>query len=545
MKRRTFIKKSMGAAAVPVVLHGLPMRAFAEGFSKMAADGSNDRVVVMIQLMGGNDGLNTLVPVKQYQKYKEFRPYTSIPDTGSRKYILLNKNDPEEEQLGLHPNMHHFKEMYDNNLVTIVQNVAYENVDLSHFRGRDIWFMGGGADDYWQSGWMGRYLDSTFEGYPEEYPNDEMPDPLGLEFGYNMSLIYQREEGIPAGLAIIDPDTFSQLVSGAGVDPPDWLPDSYYGEEMQYLMDLELKSNQYADRLKEVYETGINSPNVVYPEIYPGEVAQNYQKNDLALQLQTIAKLISGGSKTKTYLVKLNGFDSHADQVLENDSTQGVHAALLYHLSSAVKAFYDDLKDQGLDERVLTVTTSEFGRRVNDNASFGTDHGTAAPQFIFGPKLKQRLFGSPPDLSDLDGGNLKHEFDYRQIYTSLLVDWMGTPPDVIDDVRWSDFVSSRLDLFHKPDGIGEGRGFAEIADFVVYPNPARGSANVRFDLKKQGPVELVIYDLNGRKVRNPFSGQKSVGEHIIPFSIVGLPPGYYLVRLKSGLKTQSKKLVVR
>jgi uncharacterized protein (DUF1501 family) len=545
MKRRTFIKKSLGAATLPVVLQGIPISAFAEKFSKMAAGSNNDRVVVMIQLMGGNDGLNTLVPINQYDKYKEFRPYISLPDQGSRKFILLNENDPLDQQLGLHPEMHHFKEMYDEDMVTIVQNVAYDNVDLSHFRGRDIWFMGGGADDHWHSGWMGRYLDSSFEGYPEEYPNDEMPDPLGLEFGYNMSLIYQREEGIPAGLAILDPETFNQLVSGSGVEPPEWLPDSYYGDEMQYLMDIELQSNQYAHRIKEVYDEGINSPNVTYPETYPGQVEEGYKKNDLAWQLQAVAKMISGGSKTKTFLVKLNGFDSHADQVLENDSTQGVHAALLYHLSSAVKAFYDDLKDQGLDQKVITITTSEFGRRVYDNASFGSDHGAAAPQFIFGPQLKQRVFGNPPNLSAIDDGNLKHEFDYRQIYTSLLVDWMGTSPEVIDDVRWSDFVDSRLDLFYTPDGIGEGKGFAEIGEVAVYPNPAREKTNVKFVLTKQGPVELSVYDLNGRRVRNIFNGQKQIGVHLFPVSLIGLRPGYYLIRLKSGIKVQSKKLVIQ
>jgi len=545
MKRRTFLKKSISAASLPLVLQGLPMRAFADAFSKMAALSNSDRVVVMIQLMGGNDGLNTLIPVQQYGQYKEFRPYISIPESGSRKYILLNENDPPEQQLGLHPEMYHFKEMYDDKLVTIVQNVAYDNVDLSHFRGRDIWFSGSGANEYWHSGWMGRYLDSSYEGYPEEYPNEEMPDPLGLEFGYNMSLIYQREEGIPAGLAILDPETFNQLVSGAGVDPPEWLPDSFYGDELQYLMDLELQSNQYAHRIKEVYDAGINSPDVEYPEIYPGEVEEGYKKNDLSWQLQAVAKMISGGSKTRTFLVKLNGFDSHAEQVLENDSTQGVHAALLYHLSSAVKAFYDDLKDQGLDSKVVTVTTSEFGRRVYDNASFGSDHGTAAPQFVFGPLLKHRLLGNPPDLSDLEDGNLKHEFDYRQIYTSLLVDWLGTPPEVINDVRWSEFVGSRLDLFFTPDGIEESNGVGGTEEFLVYPNPAVNSTNVKFSLKKKGPVELSMYDVKGRKVKTLISETKTEGEHTFPVSLLGLQPGYYLLRLRNGMKIQSKKLIIQ
>ena len=545
MKRRSFIKTSLGAAAVPIFVNGLPMQLLANGFTKMAAASTNNRVVVIIQLMGGNDGLNTLVPVDQYNEYFDLRPNIAIPDTGSRKYIPLNPTDPPESQLGLHPDMSHFKEMYDDDRVTIVQNVAYDNPDMSHFRGRDIWFMGGGSTDNYHSGWLGRYLDGTYEGYPDEYPNEEMPDPLGLEFGFNQSLLFQREQGIPAGLAILDPDTFYQLTSGAGIDPPDWLPDSYYGDEMAYLMDLELKSNQYADRIKEVYENGSNSENVVYPETYPGEVEEGYQTNDLAWQLKAVAKLLSGGSKTKTFLVKLNGFDTHADQTLDGNSTEGIHAALLYHLSSAVKAFYDDMKDQGFEHRVLTLTTSEFGRRVESNASFGTDHGTAAPQLLFGPMLKHRLIGNPPNLSDLIDGNLKHAFDYRQIYTGILMDWMEAPPEIVDEVLWSDFVDSRLELFHDAIGYPEENRFTRIDNLKIYPNPASGATHAEFSLNKPGHIELSLFDLNGRNVAKIFEGQKSSGKHQISFSVASLESGYYLLRLKSGFKIQSKKLIVQ
>lgn len=521
------------------------MRILANGFTKMAAASPNDRVVVIIQLMGGNDGLNTLIPLDQYDEYYDFRPNIAIPESGGNKYIPLNPEEPAESQLGLHPRMGQFKEMYDDDRITIVQNVAYENPDMSHFRGRDIMFMGGGASDNYHSGWLGRYLDGTYEGYPNAYPNEEMPDPLGLEFGFNQSLLFQREQGIPAGLAILDPDTFYQLTSGAGVDPPDWLPESHYGKEMAYLLDLELKSNQYADRIKDVYENGTNSPDVDYPETYPGEVEEGYQTNDLAWQLKAVAKLLSGGSKTKTFLVKLNGFDTHADQTLNNDPTEGIHAALLYHLSSAVKAFYADMKDQGFEHRVLTLTTSEFGRRVESNASFGTDHGTAAPHFLFGPMLKHRIIGNPPDLSNLIDGNLMHEFDYRQIYTGILIDWMEAPPEIVDEVHWSDFVDSRIELFHDHIGFTEEKGFTQIDEIRLFPNPAKSITQLEFKLNKPAHVEIAVFDLNGRKVASLFEGQKNGGHHLLPFSVETLNSGYYLVRLRSGFKIQSKKLLVQ
>ncbi len=501
MKRRAFIKKSIGAAAIPVLASGVPMRLMSNELMQLMASGTNDNIVVLIQLMGGNDGLNTTIPVNQYDTYKQYRENIAIPQTGNRKYINLNPADPANEQLGVHPDMTHFKQMFDDKMVTIVQNVAYDNTDLSHFRGRDIWFMGGDANDTLHSGWMGRYLDNTYQGYPDDYPNDEMPDPLGLEFGYSMSLAFQREEGIPAGLAIIDPETFYQIVSGSGVSPPDWLPDSYYGEELKYIMDLELKSNQYAERIKEVYDLGVNSPEVVYPEEYPGEAPEGYKKNDLAWQLQAVARLLSGGSKTKLFIVKINGFDTHADQTLADDSTQGIHAALLYHVSSAIKAFYDDLKDQGFDQKLLTFTMSEFGRRVNSNGSFGTDHGMAAPLFLFGPMLKNQILGEVPDLTNLNDGNLIHQFDYRQIYTSILVDWLKAPPEIVEVVGWDDYVDSRLDLFHNPDGINEQNKLINNAVLSVYPNPAREYTNIKLELIAGFKIKLQLSDLNGNIIQ--------------------------------------------
>lgn len=535
----------MGTAAIPVAFQGMPVRALANQLMQLSAGSTNDNIIVLVQLMGGNDGLNTLVPVGQYDTYLEQRENIALPNEGDRKYILMNENDPLDKQLGLHPEMTHVKEMYDENMVAVVQNVAYENPDLSHFRGRDIWFMGGGANDKWHSGWMGRYLDGTYEGYPDGYPNDDAPDPLGLEFGYTQSLIFQREEGIPAGLSIIDPDTFLQLISGGGVEPPDWLPDSYYGDEMQYLMDLELTSNKYAERIKEVFDAGTNTEGVDYPESYPGEVEETYKTNDLGWQFKTVARLLSGGSKTKMFLVKINGFDSHADQTLPDDPTQGVHAALLYYVSASVKAFYDDLKAQGMDQKVITMTVSEFGRRVSSNASFGTDHGMAAPVLLFGPMLKPGIYGNTPDLSDLNDGNLKFEFDYRQIYTSVLVDWLSAPPEIVEEVRWEDFVDSRLDLFQTPDSVQENGGMSSASELSIFPNPATDQASIEFNLNKSGYIELGVYDINGRKVLSLYEGNMDSGKQIVTASVQGLKSGYYLVRLRTGLKVSSKKLIVK
>jgi len=544
MKRRSFIKKTFGAAVAPIILGGIPLNVIANQFSNLMAFSQNNKVVVMVQLAGGNDGLNTLIPLEQYATYLDYRANIAVPSTGDRKYILLDENVPADEQLGLHPDMEAFKNMYDDNLVHIVQNVGYDEMNMSHFRGRDIFFMGGGTSDHYASGWMGRYLNETYQGYPEAYPNEDMPDPLGIEFGYAQSLAFQREEGIPAGLAIADPDTFYQLVTNTGVEPPTWLPDSYAGDEMQFLMDLELKSNQYAERIKAVYDSGENAASVTYPETYPHEVIPAYRNNNLSWQLKNVARLISGGSKTKLFIVKLDGFDTHAEQVIEDNPTMGVHAALLYHLNTSIKAFYDDLNAQGLQNRVLTFTTSEFGRRVNSNDSHGTDHGKAAPMFFFGPMLKAGISGHVPNLSDLNDGNLRVEYDYRQALTSVLKDWLETPDEIISEVYWEDFIDSRLDLFQSSSSIEEHGQVAGLNRLAAYPNPAITNTTVEIELNNSIHLELAIYDLHGRKLKHIFSGEKATGNHQFSFDVRSFSKGMYLIRLQSGGKSLSYKLAV-
>jgi hypothetical protein len=252
MKRRSFLK-SIPLVTAPAFINGLPLRMLAGSLGLFPGPQKNNRVVVVIQLAGGNDGLNAVIPVAQYDSYYNFRTNIAIPQDGERKYINLDNSFPLEQQLGLHPDMTGFKSLYDETKAMIIQNLGYENMNMSHFRGRDIWFNGGNYDDYFPSGWAGRFLEHIYPGYPDDYPNPGMPDPLALEFGYTISLLFQRDAGIPAGLAITDPASFYSLITGTGIEPPTVIPENHAGEEMEYIMDLELKSNQYASRLNNVY----------------------------------------------------------------------------------------------------------------------------------------------------------------------------------------------------------------------------------------------------------------------------------------------------
>jgi len=506
MNRRSFLKKAPIAAGAPLMLNGLSLQAMAEQspLQRLAASSNNDRVLVIIQLHGGNDGLNALIPINQYGRYYDLRPNIAIADKGKRGVIPLDSTLSDEQQLGLHPDMLGMKDLYDQGLMSIVQSVAYDNINGSHFRSRDIWFMGGDYDEYTDSGWIGRYLDQLFPGYPDSYPNEEMPDPLGIEIGNSVSLGFHRDNGIPTSIAISNPQQFYNLINSVGVDPPESVADTYYGHELQWILDIEQKSNQYAGRLRELYERGGNS-GVQYPEKYPLNAPANSLRNGLAPQLQMIARLLSGGIQTKVFLARIGGFDTHASQVEEYDASMGVHAALLYHISEAMKAFQADLRALGLENRVMTVTMSEFGRRAKSNGSYGTDHGTAAPMFVFGRNVKPGVVGTNPDLNDLNRNNLKHQFDYRQVFGSLIQDWMQADDATIERTKFADFITpeSKIELVGDPITSVDAIQFMNERYYLkpCSPNPADGLTQITYRINAREWVMVELIDTMGNQLK--------------------------------------------
>ena len=309
MDRRKFIKKiSIVGAAAPFLINGIPMRALGSTsiFNKLLNKADNNgKIMVLIQLHGGNDGLNTFVPLNMYDEYYNIRANVALPVNGKRKISKLDESLADEQQLGLHPDIFNFKKMYDEASAAVVQNVGYENMNMSHFRSRDIYFMGGDYDDRFRSGWIGRWLNYEYPGYPDNYPSAQYPDPLALELGNTNSLAFHRENGIPIGLSIANPQAFYDLISSVGIIPPINFPDSYYGDELAFLMEMEKKAESYAERLKFLYDRGSNSANIIYPERYLLSAPTNYMHNPLSEQLKILTRLISGGSSTQVYIVRI------------------------------------------------------------------------------------------------------------------------------------------------------------------------------------------------------------------------------------------------
>lgn len=360
-------------------------------------------MVVLIQLNGGNDGLNTVIPLGQYDAYHAARANIAIPEN---KILRLKGFD----QTGLNPAMPEMQWLFEAGKLAIIQGVSYPQPNFSHFRATDIWLTGADAGQILSTGWAGRYLDERYPQFPRNYPNPDVPDPLAIQVGSLVSPALQGP-GLTMGMAISNPNSFYDLIN----DKSEPVSDSRAGDQLAYIREMAVKTDQYAGVIKAAAQK-VTKQSDCYPA--PG-------KNPLADQLKIVARLVAGGLRTQFYLVSMGGFDTHARQVEPNDPTTGAHAKLLARLSEAINAFQDDLTLLQVSERVMGMTFSEFGRRIQSNASGGTDHGAAAPVFVFGEKVQGGVIGQNPNWPDklTVNDNIAMQYDFRSVYSSLLEKW--------------------------------------------------------------------------------------------------------------------------
>ena len=426
MERRSFIKAAASSFVLPVVLNGLGIRAYAhESPLVKALLGSNiapqDRVLVMINMNGGNDGLNTVIPIDQLSLYNSYRSNIAIP----QNQILPLANTPAT---GLHPSLGGLQQLYNNGKLSIIHSVSYPNPNLSHYRANEIWMTATDSNVYGTSGWAGRYLDDRFQNYPTGYPNAAMPDPLAIQIGYLTSPVLSSSVQSMA-VAISNPDEFAQLIGEGGIAPPSDLPCCEAGSLITFIRQQQVLSISYASEIKNAAAAGTTM--ATYPS-----------NNTVADQLKIVARLIHGGLKTKIYFISQPSYDTHSAQT-DATTTTGTHANLLKTLSDAIAAFQQDLVLQGTEDKVIGMTYSEFGRRVNSNTGRGTDHGQAAPAFVFGSSIKRKMVGTNPNLSDLTVASgqydIKMQTDFRSIYRDILQDWFGITPEKSNQLIYRNF----------------------------------------------------------------------------------------------------------
>lgn len=405
--RRAFIARGMTLASAAVTVPYFIQKSAVAMARPMQVSSQagvpEDRVVVVVQLGGGNDGLNTLIPFTNDAYYRA-RPGIAIP----RDQVLrLHRN----ADVGLHPNLEGIKSLYDDGLAAIVQGAGYPNPNRSHFASMDIWHTGdtSGVGE----GWLGKYFDAQCNGSPEE-DEKALSGHAGVFVGSEAPLAMTGRAYRP--FTFESPD----LLRWTGNDLHDALRAPYddivhtetdheieaHSPEKAFLMRTAMDAKATSAQIRSALNT---EPLVRYPA------------SGLARQLAMVGSMIRAGLDTRVYYVTLGGFDTHRGQ----GGASGSHANLMNQVGSSLRAFYDDLQAQGNDGRVLTMMFSEFGRRVGQNASNGTDHGTAAPTFLFGPMVDAGLHSRYPSLTDLDRGDLKHTVDFRSVYTDVLEHWLG------------------------------------------------------------------------------------------------------------------------
>lgn len=379
--RRKFLQ--LGSIASSAMIIPKFLKAF-EGHGRQLG---GNKILVVLQLSGGNDGLNTVIPIRNDIYYRE-RPGLGI---SKEKVLLL------DDETGLHPSLTHLKTLYDEGNLSILNDVGYPNPDRSHFRSMDIWQTASKSDEYLHSGWLGRYLDAQCEGCSKPTQILEMDDMLSLAMsGEQMK-----------GLALRDPKRLYETCQ----DPffKDLINDNPHE-----------KADDPASYLYKVMAESMSSADYIYQQSKLHPSFTIYPNSEIGKDLKTIASLISSDINTRVYYVSLGSFDTHVGQ-------QARQEKLFSDLNNAIKPFTDDLKVSRRFEDVLMISFSEFGRRVSENGSGGTDHGTANNMFLISGGLKKKgILNEMPDLNHLTDGDLSHRLDFKQIYATVLKKWLQT-----------------------------------------------------------------------------------------------------------------------
>ena len=503
MKRRAFIRNmSLLGGSVALGLHGIPVKAFSSPLL-LNMEQTNGKILVLLQMNGGNDGLNTLIP------YEDDLYYTKRPQIGIKKEEVV----PLTEYTGLNPAMSGFRNLYDEGKLGIVQNVGYENHSRSHFRATDIWLSGSNSDQHIFDGWVGRSLSQLYPDFDNEAPKH----PMAVQIGSVESMLFQSHMG-SMSVVFESPGLFYQMVSGstADDDPP---VNSLAGAELAFLRKISSQSTNYASVIKQSADKGKNK--MAYPATSIGK------------QLAIVASLIGGGLETPVYLTSLSGFDTHANQLAS-------HAKILKQLSEAVTSFQADLEQMGVADKVVLMTFSEFGRRVEENGSRGTDHGSAAPLFVIGKPVTGGIIGGNPNLGNLDkNGDLLHQYDYRQIYATILQDHLGLSNAKAETILGRNYDT--LGLFQvSPE---TEHSYPPLQLNLVYPNPFKYSVALEFELKRSMYTKLSFFDMQGRQVAVVHEGLLNTGKHNHHY-INNLSAGNYVVRLSGEGYHSTKKVMV-
>ncbi len=504
--RRRFLRNlgllTTGTALIP----GMPLQALgSSSLTQALLDNPTDRILVLIRLKGGNDGLNTIIPTYAFSAYQNARPTLAYAQSE------LQALSPE---LAISNDLSGAYDLWQRDSMRVINGVGYPDPSLSHFRGTDILASASDAQQVLSSGWLGRHLDSCFPDYLSNPPSA----PPAIQIGGAGSIMFNNDENISLSVTVNNVNELAELAENGELYDTNNLPDCLYGSQLGYLRSVANSAFVFANGIERAYDLGTN--------------AVPYTGGSLSDQLALVARLIKGGLETRVFLVTIEGFDTHANQ-------SSNHPRLMRELGGSLKAFYDDLAVSGDDQRVISTTFSEFGRRIEENGSDGTDHGTASPQLLFGPALNGNgIHGDAPDLSAPDNnGNLVFTTDFRSVYASLLENWLCIPPADVDTVLGGNFP--RLDLGFDCTTVSN-RNVVERLPVTLQKTPV--GWQLAFD-SEGGEYTLQLVDVMGRVLeeRKEFV---SMGQAELPIRSPGrIVAGVYAYRLFSPKGREASGLI--
>ncbi|SIT06277.1 Uncharacterized conserved protein, DUF1501 family [Zobellia uliginosa] len=542
--RRSFLQALGIAGSGSMMLGSSMLSASAPSpLTAAIAAAETDKILILIRLAGGNDGLSTVIPMEQYESYVKARPNIYIPES---KVLKLT------DEYGVPSYMKSLEPMWGDGKFKAVHGVGYENQSLSHFTGSDIFantdltttgFSG------LNTGWMGRHFENTYPDYLISPP----PAPAAIQIGQFGSLVFQGEETNYAFVTSNVNQLEEIAESGVRYGLEDSLyNDCMYGDQLKFLRGVANTTYEYSGVIHEAWSRGKNDV--------------EYQENSFAKQLALLARLIKGNLGTKVYMISMSGFDTHGNQPL-------THERLMSNLSIAVDNFYEDLGYTEQDNNVLSMTFSEFGRRIFENGSKGTDHGKAAPSLFFGPGLQGSAFvGEHPTLDNPDGrGNLEYTMDFRDLYATVLAEWLCVPIPLVEQ--------HLLGHTYAPVNLGfncSGTDFPDIvysdgeptipttpdgaADKPVIPNaeqlnaivhkpfyPTANSPHIYLEMPVTAHVDIQLFNIIGQKVGTISNAimSEGVNEINIKERIPGnLAAGKYIYRIQVQQHKMSKSVMV-
>ncbi|MEI8135096.1 MAG: DUF1501 domain-containing protein [bacterium] len=528
MKRRTFLKSALAtAAASPFVLNGTTVHAGSpfKFFLQTPQANLNDRILIICQLFGGNDGLNTIIPADD-PAYYSIRPNIAIPKDKTVQYA------------GIHfaPNLSYgdkggFVGMIQQGSLAVVQGIGYPYPNLSHFRSTDIWLSGindSNPDHRLDTGWVGRYLEKQFPDFPANLPDD----PLAIQFG-GFSLALQGSKG-RMGIEVADPS--KQAGVGSANDAlDDESTGTSYLNEYNFVADIAARSNKYSQRVKDAFAIGKT------------KLTGKYASDGFASQMANCAALIAGGLKTKVYVVSMGGFDNHVTQ--NTGFNVGTHPTLLTQFSDAIAQFMYDMVKLGQADRVIGLSVSEFGRRPVENGSLGTDHGTTSVQFVFGTQVNSGAFGFIPDLSNLDEtGDMPYNIDYHRMYLEVLTKWFDMSLDDARKLLPDTNLITGIDKLDPLPVLQTQHSYVNYKPYQApltlnanYPNPFSSRTRISIEVPQSGLVSLEVSSIDGKYSRRIFEQNLSAGPQSIALDL-NVPSGNYLLVAKSGTMVASKMI---